>query len=110
MAGATLTTASTLLCPHGGSVRAMPGSPRARAGAALLRGSDTFIVAGCPFTTPAGTPNPCVSVQWTSTDTRVQAGGATLSAGSVGLCLSAAGVPQGPVQVASRGQTRLSTR
>jgi hypothetical protein len=49
-------------------------------------------------------------VQWTSTDTRVQAGGATLSAGSVGLCLSAAGVPQGPVQVASSGQTRLSTR
>lgn len=109
MAGNTLTTASTLMCPHGGTVSAMPGSPRAQAGAAILRSSDTFVVAGCPFTTPAGTPNPCVTVRWIAPDTRVQAGGPTLSSGSTGLCLSAAGVPQGPVQVVAQ-QTRASTR
>ncbi|MCB1861070.1 MAG: hypothetical protein KDI47_04975, partial [Gammaproteobacteria bacterium] len=33
------------------------------------------MVAGCPFTTPAGTPMPCVTAQWVSAAVRVKAGG-----------------------------------
>jgi hypothetical protein len=110
MAGQTITTASTLMCPHGGTVTGVPSSPRASAGATVLRAADTFVIAGCPFLLPGGAPSPCVTVQWTVADARVTVGGApTLSSGSVGLCMSAASVPQGPVQVLAT-QARVSTR
>ena len=76
----------------------------------MLRSADTFTIAGCPFVLPGGAPSPCVVVQWIAPDQRVSAGGAaTLSSGSVGLCLNAAQVPQGPVQVVAT-QARVSTR
>lgn len=110
MAGPALTTAATLMCPHGGSVTATASSPRVSAGAPVLTSTDTFVVAGCPFTTPATGPSPCVRVSWIVSDTRVSRGGApTLSVGSVGLCLSGASVPQGPVVIVST-QARVSTR
>lgn len=110
MAGQTITVASTLMCPHGGTVTGISSSPRASAGATVLRAADTFVIAGCSFVLPSGTPSPCVTVQWTVADTRVTTGGAaTLSSGSVGLCMSAASVPQGPVQVVAT-QSRVSTR
>ena len=46
---ALLTGASTLMCPHGGTVIATPGATRAKADAIVLRATDTFIIAGCPF-------------------------------------------------------------
>ena len=101
MAGQALTTASTLLCPHGGSVSIVTSNTRTSAGAPMVRSTDTFLVSGCAFSTPAG-PSPCLTVQWIVADTRVTvAGGATLSTGSVGLCKSGAGVPQGPVSIVS---------
>jgi hypothetical protein len=101
MSGGALTTASTLLCPHGGSVSAVPGSAQVKAAAPVLRSSDTFTIAGCPFNV-SSVASPCVRVSWIVSDTRVTAGGAsTLSQSSVGLCLNAAGAPQGPVVVAS---------
>ena len=110
MAGQAITTSSTLMCPHGGSVTGIPGSPRASAGATLLRATDTFAIAGCPFVLPGGAPSPCVTVQWIAADVRVAVGGApTLSTGSVGLCMNPASVPQGPVQVMAT-QPRVSTR
>jgi hypothetical protein len=109
MAGQAITTASTLMCPHGGTVSGIPASPRASAGATMLRAIDTFTIAGCPFVLPGGAPSPCVTVRWTAADTNVAVGGAaTLSGGSVGLCMNAAQVPQGPVQVVAT-QTRVST-
>ena len=71
---ALLTVASTMMCPHGGTVAAIPSQTRAAAGAPIVLGSDTFLVAGCPFNI-SGVPNPCISVQWLVTATRVQAGG-----------------------------------
>ena len=110
MAGQAITTASTLMCPHGGSVTGIPGSPRASAGATMLRSADTFTIAGCPFVLPSGSPSPCVTIQWIVADTSVTVGGAaTLSSGSVGLCMNPASVPQGPVQVVAT-QPRVSTR
>ncbi len=96
---ALLTPSSTLMCPHGGTVSAIPGSVRAQAGAPILRGSDTFIVAGCPFVIGI-VPSPCVSVQWVLTAQRVQhAGDFVLNESSVGLCLAATQAPQGAVLI-----------
>jgi len=96
---ALLTGGSTLMCPHGGTVTAVPGSTNVTADAPVLRMSDTFTIAGCPFV--IGTvPSPCVSVQWVQTATRVQvAGDFVLNESSVGLCLAATQAPQGTVLV-----------
>ena len=108
----SLTIASTLQCPHGGTVSIAPSNQRASAAGALIAtAADTFAISGCPFqlpTTPP-TPSPCVTVQWTSHDMSVTAGAATLSQASQGLCISALGAPQGPVIIAST-QTKVSSR
>jgi hypothetical protein len=103
MAGPSLTINSTLLCPHGGTVQIISANTRASAdGGYLATASDTFVISGCPFQIPAVVPipSPCVTVRWLVPDTRVKVNGnPTLSQSSVGLCLSAAQVPQGPVVV-----------
>jgi hypothetical protein len=103
MPGASLTTASVLMCPHGGSVSIVSANTRAKAGGApIVTASDTFTIAGCPFTLPGPTPSPCVRVQWIVPAMRFKAGGAqALDAGSTGLCMAATGAPQGPVLVQS---------
>jgi hypothetical protein len=99
----TVTLGSTLRCPHGGAVQIAGANVRTRAnGSFVARATDTFTISGCPFQIPAPTPipSPCVTVRWLITDMRVRTNGVlTLSRSSVGLCLSAAGVPQGPVSV-----------
>lgn len=96
---ALLTAASTMMCPHGGVVTAIPSQTSASAGDPILLGSDTFMVAGCPFNI-AGVPNPCLTVQWLVTATRVQAGGVfVLNESSVALCLAATMAPQGAVLI-----------
>jgi hypothetical protein len=104
MPGDTLTTASTLKCPHGGTVTIISANATSKAGGApIATASDTFTIAGCPFqlpTTPP-TPSPCVTVRWIVTDMRVRAEGKpTLSSSSKGLCFSALQAPQGPVNIA----------
>ncbi|HZM49630.1 MAG TPA: hypothetical protein VFE68_04030 [Vicinamibacteria bacterium] len=94
-----LTTASVLLCPHGGMVSVISANARSTAQAALARSSDTFTIAGCPFNI-AGGPHPCVRVQWMVSATRVKAvGDLALNTNSVGLCLAADGAPQGAVMI-----------
>jgi hypothetical protein len=96
---APLTTASTLMCPHGGTIIATPGSTRASAGAPVLRGSDTFTIVACPFP-PTGTPHPCVTVNWVLTAQRVRHGGDfVLNETSVGLCVAGDQAVQGTVQI-----------
>ncbi len=115
MAGLLLTTQSTLQCPHGGQVQAVStnANTSAGSGAYVLRTGDTFTISGCPFQIPApsGTvPSPCVTVQWTVGDVKVKVDGqATLSQGSVGLCMSAMQVPQGAVIVANTQTNATST-
>jgi hypothetical protein len=97
-----LTAASTLMCPHGGTVVATPGATRASACAPVLRGSDTFGIVGCTFSTPATGPHPCVSVNWVQTGTRVKHGGdLALNQASVGLCIAGDQTPQGTVLIAA---------
>lgn len=96
---ALLTASSTLMCPHGGTVMATPGCTQANAGSPVLRGSDTFTIAGCPFVIGTA-PHPCVSVNWVQTATRVKHGGdLVLTEASVGLCIAGDQAPQGTVLI-----------
>jgi hypothetical protein len=112
MAGNTLTVNSTLQCPHGGAVQIITTNTRAKAaGGFIATSADTFVITGCPFQIPATPPipSPCVTVQWLVPDVRVKVNGSfTLSQASVGLCLSAAQLPQGPVIIANT-QTKASS-
>ena len=112
MAGKTLTTASSLSCPHGGSVTIVPSNTHAKAdGSFIATMADTFTISGCPFQLPTvpPTPSPCVVVQWLLSDEMVKAGALTLSQASQGLCISALGPPQGPVVISST-QTKVSSK
>jgi peptidoglycan hydrolase-like protein with peptidoglycan-binding domain len=85
-----LTTSSILLCPHGGTVTCLPtGAPPFApvSGGIPLKPSDPCLVAGCGF------PSPCVRVQW------VGFAGPALDLRSIGLCMNAAGMAQGPVLI-----------
>lgn len=112
MAGGMITTASILQCPHGGSVSIITSNGRSQAaGGFLATMSDTFIVSGCPFQIPATPPipSPCIAVRWLSGDGRTQVNGLpSLSQSSVGLCLNAQQVAQGPVLIIG-GQTRAGS-
>lgn len=98
--GALLTTASTMMCPHGGTVAATTSNARVNAGGSpVVRSSDTFVIGGCPFVLGT-TPHPCVTVQWLAQDLRSQVlSDSTLSESSQGLCLAADQAPQGAVLV-----------
>ncbi len=106
--GALLTTASVMMCPHGGQVTATSSNARVNAGgSSILRSTDTFVIAGCPFVV-AGAPHPCVTVQWLTQDLRSQVlSDSTLSQSSTGLCLAADQAPQGAVLVITT-QTQVS--
>ena|ERR1700756_2760339 len=103
MAAPLLSTASSLQCPHGGTVSIVSANTSAKATAPLALATDTFTIAGCPFQIPIGTgtvPHPCVSVQWTKPNMLTTVNGTpTLAQDSVGLCLAADQAPQGPVSV-----------
>jgi hypothetical protein len=109
MAAATLNVNATLKCPHSGSVTIASANQQVKAeSASIALATDVFTIAGCPFQIPVGVgtvPSPCLTVQWQLTDMRVKVGGnATLSNNSVGFCLNAQQVPQGPVVISNPQQ------
>jgi hypothetical protein len=99
---ALLTTESVMMCPHGGTVQ--PSSTNTSvlaAGAPLLRSSDVFIIAGCPFILGL-VPHPCVTVNWVQPATASSAiSNPTLTEASVGLCVAPDQSVQGPVMIVS---------
>lgn len=103
MSGNLLTISSSLQCPHGGQVQIISANTRVKAGGDLAAlATDTFLISGCPFQIPATPPipSPCLTVQWLVTNLRTNVNSTpTLSESSAGLCLSAAGIPQGPVAI-----------
>lgn len=103
MAAPILTTGSTVLCPHGGTVTHVPGQVDMTVdGQPALLLTDMGLVAGCPFVVPGQGPSPCLSVRWLTGAalTRVR-GVPVLLQTSTGLCMNAQQVPQGPPLVAS---------
>ena len=108
MGAALLTTASVLMCPHGGTVSAASSNSKAKAGDFIVRPSDTFTIAGCPFTLPSGTPHPCMTVQWVKSTLRCKAADEfALAQDSIGMSLAAYQAPQGTVLIQST-QPRVS--
>jgi hypothetical protein len=102
MGAPLLTTASVMMCPHGGTVSATSSNTHAKAGDFIVRPSDTFTIAGCPFTLPNGTPHPCMTVQWVKSTLRCKAAGDfALAQDSVGMCRAADQAPQGTVLIQS---------
>jgi hypothetical protein len=99
--GAFLTTASVMMCPHGGTVTVTSSNTQVSAGGSpIVRATDTFLITGCPFTLPIPQPSPCVTVQWivSCTESTV-AGDPPLNTNSMGLCLAATQAPQGAVLI-----------
>ena len=107
----TLNINATLMCPHGGSVQIISSNTKLQVdGAFAALSTDQFLISGCPFTIPPGTPSPCLTVQWLVTDMQNTVGGnPTLSMASTGLCMSPAQVPQGPVTIVN-AQTKVQTQ
>ena len=65
-----------MLCAHGGQAQATVPFPRVKVGGQMVvTQPNPHMVAGCPFVTPGGTPQPCITAQWTTGATRVLAGG-----------------------------------
>ncbi len=90
-----------MMCPHGGQVQAASTNVKVQAaGAPVLRSTDTFVVAGCPFIL-ALVPHPCVTVKWVQPAARSTVQDPTLTQASVGLCQAADQAVQGPVIIAS---------
>ncbi|WP_164545130.1 hypothetical protein [Antribacter gilvus] len=100
--GDYLNVGSTLMCPHGGTVTAVPSSTKVRVdGQPVVLSSDTFMVAACPFMI-GPTPSPCLQVSWQSTVQRTDVGGTKpLAKDSVGMCKAATGAVQGTVMIQS---------
>ena len=105
-----LTTATTMMCPHGGQVTVVTINTRGKAaGAYILRSTDTFIIAGCPLTL-GPVYHPCVKVNWVKPAAQSKAVGPfTLTEESVGLCVAADQAVQGSVQVTFT-QSKVSGR
>jgi hypothetical protein len=107
MAGPILSVGSTVMCPHGGHMEVVPGSPRVTvSGMAVATMADTFPVVGCGFT--VGTKaQPCVTVEWLVPAARVCVmAQPVLTQASVGICQAAELIPQGSPYVLST-QTRV---
>jgi len=76
MPGYLLHQGATILCTHGGQALATAPNPRVKvSGQPVVTISAPHSVAGCPFTTPAGSPLPCITAQWTTSALRIKAGG-----------------------------------
>jgi hypothetical protein len=89
-----LTTASTVMCPHGGMAQLVTTNIEAIVdGAPVLLQTDVHPVVGCPFTPVAYSP--CVTVRWVTAATKTSVRQVpVLLQTSVGLCLNAAQAPQ----------------
>ena len=96
MSTPVLTVASQIQCMHGGlAVLTTANTTLLAGGSPVLLESDVHPVVGCPFTA-GGVYLPCVLIQWQAGATRLLVNGVpVLLATSIGLCLNAAGTPQG---------------
>src|SRR5262249_2934627 len=97
--GDLLTASATVMCPHGGTVLAVPSDSQVTMGGdPIVLSTDTFTVAGCTFA--PGAPHPCVLVEWQLPAMRTTANStAPLTTDSIGMCKAADGAVQGVAQI-----------
>jgi hypothetical protein len=104
--GDFLTTATKMICPHGGQVKVDSGNTQVSAdGAPMLRSTDSFAITGCTLSS-SGAP-PCVTVNWVTTAERSTIDDPTLTTDSIGVCQAANQAIQGLVKILST-QTAVS--
>jgi hypothetical protein len=110
MAAGILDLGCTIQCPHGGQATVSPGNTDVTVGGnPALLATDVMTIAGCSFNV-SGSPVPCVTIQWSAPATRNTVSTVpVLLETSVGVCLNAAGAPQGTaivngVQTSASGQ------
>lgn len=107
MPGFPLTVAATVACFHQAPATVAPtqsavlimGQPAATAAGVIA-------VAGCPFQTPVPKPQPCITIRWTMTSTKVLVQGQPLilmplpgTGVAPAICLPAEQIPQGPAML-----------
>lgn len=102
-----VTLGTVITCPHSiPAVIAASGSNLLVDGTPAALQGDTASVAGCPFTTPGGTPQPCTTAEMTKAASKVTSGGSpVLLVNPSDLCKSGS-IPNGPV-VWSSPQTKV---
>jgi len=101
MPGTTLTTLSSIQCPHGGRALLTTANMHASAGAMMLLESDTHTVVGCSFW--IGTKySPCLTIKWSAGASAVTVNGKkVLVKSSIGQCKNDSGAVQGVALIAS---------
>ncbi len=115
MPGFLLHVGATMQCPHQAPATTTPAQTRVLvSGQPVAVTSNQIYVTGCPFTVPGPKPQPCLTVRWTMTSTRVQVSGLPAllqpAPGSgPAMCFSAEQAPQGPPTVSSL-QTRVTAQ
>lgn len=76
MPGFILHQGASILCAHGGQAQPTTMSPRVTvSGQPIVLQPNSHIIAACPFTTPGGTPQPCITATWITGATRVTSNG-----------------------------------
>jgi len=106
MGADALTAASTMMCAHAGSVRAVPTAVRVKLGGSpVLVQGDALLISACPFTVPPGSAMPCVSAAAVVAATRVKANGKPVLTSASSLMTTGTGPPV-PVTVVTT-QTRV---
>src|ERR1700750_2803770 len=98
--GELLSASAVLMCPHGGTVTAVPSSSKVTLGGdPIVLATDTFTIAGCSFMIGM-VPSPCTLVQWQSPALKCTSDGTPLlTTDSVGMCMAATGAVQGTVLI-----------
>jgi uncharacterized Zn-binding protein involved in type VI secretion len=92
---------ATAICPHGGQITVASSNARVLVnGMPVATIADTYPIAGCVFTLPAGKPQPCILARYLVPAARVVINGQpALIQTSTGLCQSAEQIPQGPPSI-----------
>jgi hypothetical protein len=110
MPGKNLTTASQIMCPHGGQATLLTTNTKVFANNALvLLESDIHLVVGCSFTVGLKY-SPCVRIEWSVGSTKVSVDGTTtLVKTSIGKCMNAEGAPQGVATIVNT-QTKVEAQ
>ncbi len=106
MAGLALTQSASVMCLHAGQSQPTAPLPRVLlSNVPAIGQTTTYVVAGCPFVLPSGTPSPCVSATWVAAALRVTSGGIPLVLqDSTAVC-----APNGTgLLVTFPGQTRVT--
>lgn len=110
MAGNVLTTASTVMCTHGGQATLFTSNSKVFAqGAPALLETDVHPVVGCPFTVGLKY-SPCVRIEWSAGSAQVAVNRTpVLTRSSIGKCFGAEGAVQGVATIVNT-QHKVSAR